>query len=132
MKKVTFLCVLIVLLISGCSEIDYSSEFKGLPIYPGTELILNNEFDNQVSEMYLGMYMNGDIEKVKKFFEKNIDSSIWTIEKISRPYTGHNVEKIYGYKLKSKDRNAEVTLAYSKSDKVGDSIMISITGDILK
>ena len=137
MKKVIFLFTLIILLVSGCSKVSYSSEFKGIPIYPGTELYSSNEFDNQVSEMYAYMHFNGDIEKVKKYFEKNnfeknIDSSIWAIEEINRPLTGHNIDKIYGYTLKSKDRNAGLTIAYSKSDKVGNHFYITITGDKLK
>ena len=131
MKKGFLLCILLVLLVSGCAKERYSSEFKGVPIYPGTELFTSNKFDNQDYEMYMGKYVNGDIEKVKHFFIKNIDSSIWTVEENTRPLIG-NVEKIYGYILKSKDRNVVLTIAYSKSDKVGEFFYISITGDQLK
>ena len=127
MKKVTFLCILIVLLISGCSKVSYSSEFIGMPIYPGTELIMNNEFDNRVSETYFGMYTNGDIEKVRHFFEKNIDTSIWTVEKVDKPLVGQNAEKVYGYSLKSKDRNADLTLAYLSKENVLALLLLEMT-----
>ena len=132
MKKLALLCILLVFLVSGCAKVSYSSEFEGVPIYPGTELFASNEYDNMVSEMYFGMYVNGDIEKVRKFFEKNIDSSIWTMKDIDRPMTGHNIDKIYGYTIKSKDRNATLIMTYSNSDKVGESISVTITGNKLK
>lgn len=132
MKKIFFLGILIVLLISGCSKVSYSSEFKGIPIYPGTELVLNNEYDSQVSEMYVGKYVNGDIEKVKRFFEKNIDEDIWTLEVLKQPLIGHNIDKMYGYNLKSKDRDVTLTIAYSNSDKTGEFIYVSIVGNKLR
>jgi hypothetical protein len=132
MKKVIFLGILIVLLIRGCSKVSYSSEFKGIPIYPGTELIMSNEFDNQISETYIGKYVNGDIEKVKRFFEKNIDEGIWTMEVIKQRLIGHNIDKMYGYKLKSKDQDVTFTIAYSNSDKTGEFIYVSIVGNKLK
>ena len=132
MKKVIFLGILIVLLISGCSKISYSSEFKGMPIYPGTELVINNEYDSQVSETYIGKYVNGDIEKVKRFFEKNIDEGIWTVEVLKQPLIGHNIDKMYGYNLKSKDRDVTLTIAYSNSDKTGEFIYVSIVGNKLR
>lgn len=131
MKKMIFLCVIIVLLLSGCSKVSYSSEFVGIPIYPGTKLMLSNDnvLDNEVvNEMYGDMFFKGDIEKVKSFFEKNIDKEIWTMKESERPLTGHNVDKIYGYEIKSKELEGGLTIAYTKSDKVGENIYITIIG----
>lgn len=132
MKKVILLFIIIVLLFSGCSKVNYSSEFAGIPIYPGTKLIMNNEFDNQVSEMYSDMSFKGDVEKVKSFFDQNIDEDIWTVEEVKQPLIGHNVDKMYGYNLKSKDRDAALTIVYTNSDKVGVYISITIIGNKLK
>lgn len=132
MKKVIFLCIAIILLISGCSKVSYSEEFPGIPVYPGTELISNNEFDDRVSVTYVDMSFKGDIEKVRSFFEKNLDKDIWTMEASNQHLAGHNVDKLYGYVLKSKDRNAGLTIAYTNSAKVGKHISIVITGGKLK
>ncbi|OGO77459.1 MAG: hypothetical protein A2Y23_02185 [Clostridiales bacterium GWB2_37_7] len=132
MKKVIFLCLIMVLLFSGCSEVSYLSEFPGIPIYPGTEMMLGKEFDNKVSVMYSDMSFKGDVEKVKSFFEKNIDKDIWTVTESEQPLSDHNVDKIYGYNLKSKEGNAMLTMAYTNSDKVGKNISITIIGDKIK
>lgn len=132
MKKVILLWLIMLLLLTGCSKVSYLSEYPGVPIYPGTEYMLSNESDNQVTVQYGDMSFNGDIEKVRKFFERNIDKDIWTMEESKYPFTGHNVEKVYGYDLKSKGGNATLTMAYINSDKVGESIIITVIGDKLK
>jgi len=132
MKKVLLLCILVLLLITGCSKTTYSSEFPGIPIYPGTELQLNDEFDNKVNEMYVDMTFDGDIDNVERYFLKNIDTNIWTIKKADKARTGHNVDKIYDYILISTNRNATLTIAYSDNEKTGKRISITIIGDKLK
>lgn len=132
MKKVILLCFIILLVITGCSKVTYSNEFTGIPIYPGTELMLDSEFDNKVHEMYADMTFKGDIDKVEEYFLKNIDTSIWTIKKVDESRTGHNVDKIYDYTLKGNNRNATLTIAYSDNEKTGRRISITIIGDKLK
>jgi hypothetical protein len=129
MKKVLILCIVMTLVLCGCSKVSYSSEFAGIPVYPGTELISSNENDGLVTVMYGDMSFNGDAEKVKEYFEKNIDKDIWTVEASDKELTGHNVDKIYGYNLESKDMKAALTIAYADSDKAGKHITISIIGN---
>jgi hypothetical protein len=132
MKKAIIVCLAIAFLLSGCSKVRYSKEFAGIPIYQGTALFPGNDQENKVIEMYADLSFKGDIEEVKRFFDKNIDHSIWTIDENNQTIIGHTADKLYEYALKSKKRDASLIISYSKSEEAMGHLSITIIGNKLK
>ncbi|MTI71358.1 MAG: hypothetical protein FH751_14015 [Firmicutes bacterium] len=134
MKSKIFSFVLIsffaVTLIS-CNKVKYSSNFAGIPIYPTTELSLDADTGkNSHSEMYLDPYFKEDYEKAIEYFMKNIDKSIWDINEVENQPLG-TLDKIKAYKLTSGDKKVTLTIGFSKSEKTGRNLIVSIVGNKL-
>ena len=119
--------------LNGCTKakVIYSRNFQGVPIYPGTELLSSNDLgQNMLHELYANMYFKGKFEDVKKYYETNIDKTVWEVNLAKEPNISHGIDEICAYTLKNKDREVRVTITYSKKSKgLDNQITVSITGD---
>ncbi|MTI68111.1 MAG: hypothetical protein FH753_16135 [Firmicutes bacterium] len=134
MKSKVFSFVLIFLIgvtLISCNKVKYSSNFAGIPIYPTTELSLDADTGKNLhSEMYLDPYFKGDYKKAVEYFMNNIDKSIWDIKEVKNQPIG-TLDKIKAYKLTNGDKKVTLTIGFSKSEKTGRNLIVSIAGNKL-
>lgn len=130
MRRVAIIFIIGVAILTGCSKISYSPVFQGVPIYPSTQLMTSNTIEeDKYSEMYTDMFFKGNIDSVKKFYEKSIDRDLWEVKEVEKDIPSHGIDKICAYTLSGKERTATITIAYSSNEKTGKHIYITIIGD---
>ncbi|MBS4537049.1 hypothetical protein GOQ27_01160 [Clostridium sp. D2Q-11] len=129
MRKILFVMLIgVVLILSGCSNTEYSKNFVGIPIYEGANEVMSDDTGEGYTEIYSVNNSNIGFGEVVDFYMENIDKDIWDIEE-SKDKPAGNVDKIKQYGLTHEDKKVILTLTYSDSDNMEPSVNITLSGD---